>query len=134
MSRGLEVRVLRLNNSLAFEFSREICFDFFVISNAEEHVFWELKPTSMQPIPVIAAAMYAARVPGELQNQVHEAIRSVAADDNATESPLVTRIVYGEVPSGYREVLVATPLNAGERYCAFVFGDGFETAREYFIW
>jgi hypothetical protein len=39
MSTSLEVRIWRLNNSLAFEFSREISFDFFVISNAEEHVF-----------------------------------------------------------------------------------------------
>lgn len=133
MSTNLEVKISRPNNSLAFEFSREISFDFFVISNAEEHVFWELKPESMQRVPVVDAAMFGAQVPVELQGQISEALRDIAGTHGASNDPAVGRIVYGEVPAGYREVVGATPLRAGEKYCAFVWGEGFEATREYFV-
>lgn len=133
MSTKLEVKISRPNNSLAFEFSREISFDFFVISNAEEHVFWELKPESMQRVPVVDAAMFGAQVPVELQGQTSEALRAIAGTHIASDDPVVSRIVYGEVPAGYREVVGATPLRAGEKYCAFVWGEGFEATREYFV-
>jgi hypothetical protein len=133
VSTSLEVRISRRNDSLAFEFSREISFDFFVISNAEEHVFWELKPESMRPAPVLEAAMFGAQVPVELQRQIGEAIRDLASTHPANDDPVVTRIVYGEVPVGYREVVGVSPLRRGEKYCAFVWGDGFEATREYFV-
>jgi hypothetical protein len=41
--------------------------------------------------------------------------------------------VYGEVPTGYREVVSASPLKAGEKYCVFIFGEGVETTGEYFL-
>jgi hypothetical protein len=133
MSTKLEVRVSRINDSLAFEFSREVRFDFFVISNAEEQVFWELKPESMRRVPVLDAAMFGAHVPVELQDQIGDALRDIAGTPSASDDPAVSRIVYSEVPAGYREVVGATALRAGEQYCAFVWGDGFEATREYFV-
>lgn len=128
----VEIRVLREGQSIAFEFSKSIGFDFFVISNAEERVFWELKPLSMQPIPIIEADMFGARIPPELHTEAEQALKQIGTTADDPKNPPVTRIVYGEVPAGYREVVKASPLNAGEKYCAFLFGDGFEKAGEYF--
>src|SRR5260370_32709341 len=98
MTAGLAVHISRLNDSLAFEFSRGISFDFFVVSNADEFVFWELKQVSLQPAPIIDAAMFGAQFPSEMQSQIREAVRDIAIIHNDSEGPVINRIVFGEVP------------------------------------
>lgn len=104
-----------------------------MISNAAGHVSWELKPESLQRVPVLDAAMIGMRVPVELQSEVGELVRDIGRAHSETDDPEVTRIIYGEIPSGYREVVGATPLRGGETYCVFMWGDGFEATREYFV-
>lgn len=127
----VEIRVSHESKSVVFTLSKRSGFDFFVVSNAEERIFWELKPLSMQPAPVIEAEMSVMRVPRGFEDTTRT-MQEIVDSDEGTNPPL-GRIVYGEVPAGYREVVKATPLSNGEKYCAFLFGDGFETVHEYFV-
>lgn len=129
----MKIRVLHEGRSIVFEFSKSIGFDFFVISNAEEQVFGELKPLTMQPAPIVEADMSGAHVPPELRAEAEQALKHISMTADDPENSPVSRIVYGQLPAGYREVVKASPLNAGEKYCAFLFGDGFEKAGESFF-
>jgi hypothetical protein len=128
----VQIRVLKIAGSVTFEFSRPIGFDFLVVSNAEERVFWELKPLSMHPAQILESHMFGVRVPAAFEDAARETMKEIAGYDGGGEPP-VDRVVYGEVPSGYREVVRATPLLPGEKYCVFVFGEGFEKGGEYFF-
>lgn len=119
-------------DSVAFELSKITGFDFFVVSNAGEQIFWELKPLSMQPATVIEAEIFGIRFPQEFGATNRKTIQEIADADEGGNPP-VSRILYGQVPAGYREVVRAIPLNSGEKYCAFLFGNGFETVHEYFV-
>jgi len=59
---SLEIEVSISKEAVAFELSPAIGFDFLVVSNADQRVFWELKPTSMQRVPIIEAEMYSVAV------------------------------------------------------------------------
>jgi hypothetical protein len=130
---NVKIRVVREGQSIVFELSKSIGFDFFVISNAEERVFWELKPVSMQPLPVLEADIFGMRAAPAAQREMKSKVTEIAGSRQLPENPPVTRIVYGEVPTGYREVVRASPLKGGEKYCALLVGDGFEKGGEYFF-
>lgn len=123
---SLTVQVTISEGLLAFELSPPIGFDFLVVSDSNHHVFWELKPTSMQPAPIIAEDFYSVAVSPDT------AAKMMALTKTALDNPPVARVVYGVVPQGYREVVSATALQSGETYCIFIFGDGPERAWEYF--
>lgn len=129
----VKIRVIREGPSIVFELSKSVGFDFFVISNAEERVFWELKPVSMQPVQVLEADMFGVHVAPEAQREMEKKVKEITDSHRGSENPPVTRIVYGEVPGGYREVVKASPLKAGEKYCAMLVGDRFEKGGEYFF-
>lgn len=63
-----------------------------------------------------------------------EANWQVAGEPRELEDRPITRVVYGQVPDGYRQVQKARPLVHGETYCIVVFGsEPFEVVREHFI-
>ena len=64
-----------------------------------------------------------------MENKLEE----ISQSDQASENPPVTRIVFGQVPVGYREVVKAIPLTVGEKYCALLVGDSFEKGGEHFV-
>ena len=112
---------------VVFELSPAIGFDFLVVSSNSNHrVFWELKPTSMRPAPIIGEDFYSVAVSSDTAAEMMALART--APDNRP----VARVVNGEVPQGYREVVGATELQTGETYCTFIFGDGPEKAWEHF--
>ena len=67
-----------------------------------------------------------------LSPKFHDVARQVLAVADASQQPddeenaVVSRVVYGEVPAGYREVVRAPALISGEEYGVFVFGSAFE--------
>lgn len=46
----------------------------------------------------------------------------------------VSRVSYGEIPNGYRQVQEPRPLTRGEKYCVVVFGEEvFDLGRDFFV-
>lgn len=123
---SLRIQVSISNGSATFDLSPPVGFDFLVVSNADQRVFWEVKPTSMQPVTIIEAEVYSVAISPEAESEMTAFTKSVG------DNPSVASMRYGEVPQGYREVVAATTLQAGENYCVFVYGDGFEKAWQYF--
>ena len=123
---SLRIRVSISEGLVTFELSPPIGFDFLVVSDSNHHVFWELKPTSMQPVPVIAEDFFSVAVSPDT------AAEMMALAKTDLDNPPVAHVAYGVVPQGYREVVSATALEGGETYCVFIFGDGPEKAWEYF--
>ncbi len=115
----MNIRVTRSNGKVVFEFGTPSRFDVFVVSNAHETVFWELKPSYLQPVNVTTGFTAGVRVP----EAVAKLIERQAGSDDDNDVPKVSRVTYGEVPEGYREITKAAPLHAGETYALLVFDD-----------
>jgi hypothetical protein len=139
----MNVSVLRINGSVVFDLSKPTGFVALLVSSSDEEIQWELEPLAMQPVTIVDGEMFGVRsqdnigqkilvrVPRSAEAAVREAMSEVIRDEEP-DYPAVSRIVYGEVPAGYREVRHAAPLKDGETYCLLVLGRSFDRGAEFF--
>jgi len=118
----MKVDVNRTNGSIIFELQPPSSFVTLVVSNAREEVQWEVEPEGMQAAEIIDAKMLTVRVP----STVVGVAKKIAPSQQPSDYPAVSRIVYGEVPDGYRERAPARVLKAGEEYAILVMGTGLD--------
>jgi hypothetical protein len=119
----MKIAVTSENGQIVFEFAKPSRFDVFVVSSSSRQVMWELKPAYMHQVPVARATLIGVSVPRPLQNAVQRPMRASAADPTAGEAevPLLSRVVYGDVPTGYNELTAAQQLQPGNTYALLVF-------------
>lgn len=106
-----------------FEFAKPSRFDVFVVSNAQRHVLWELKPSYMHAVPVERSYLFGMSVPSAVADFVQRRAASDLSEEEAAV-PLLSRVTYGEVPTGYSEIMNAHPLERGETFALLVFEAG----------
>lgn len=91
---------------------------------------WDLFPATAEPVPVVHADMAFVALPESSESAVLEAFeRAIQAREESggrtmPSYPPVGRVVYGEVPKGYREAGKARPLIPTETYYVLVFVGG----------
>ena len=98
-----------------------------LIADADETVLWEITAASFAPVSVEGSYFVGVRVPTTLQGLVTRRESSGEAS-----YPRLDHVLYGEVPSGYREDVTAAKLTPGQKYCVVVFGTGLDSASEFF--
>jgi hypothetical protein len=130
----MHLKISHLNGSVVFEFQPEPTpVTTFLVADSSEQVRWEIAPVSSEAVAVgtdgglIGSNFIGVRVPRSLERILSDAAKS----DRASYPPL-SRVVYGELPTGYREVVRATELTSGEKYCVVVFGAGLESVSDFF--
>lgn len=114
----MKVKISRVSGTIAFDFDKPARFDVFVVSDSTETTFWELKPSYMQPAPIIDSDIIGFSVAG--QSNAAEPV----SDPQESDVPAVSRVIYGSTPEGYREITKARPLKSGQRYALVFFDDG----------
>ncbi|HEX9407860.1 MAG TPA: hypothetical protein VF975_11125 [Thermoanaerobaculia bacterium] len=124
----MKIDITRTNGSIAFELQPPAGFVTLVVSNAKEEVLWELEPEGMQAAEIIDAKMFTMRVPSSVVN-----VAKKIAPSSPPEYPAVSRIVYGQVPDGYRELAPASTLKPGEEYAVLVMGCGLDHGGKHFF-
>lgn len=124
----MDVTVLQHNGSIVFELQPATGFVTFVVSSEDEQVQWELKPLSLRPAAVIDSKMVTLRVPTFLNGVV----QNIAQSDEP-EYPALSRVVYGEVPEGYRQLAPADRLERGREYAVLILGRGLDGGGSRFI-
>ncbi|HEV8579131.1 MAG TPA: hypothetical protein VGX68_08610 [Thermoanaerobaculia bacterium] len=71
---------------------------------------------------------------GRVHGQAATQQRKPDESGDRSDRPPVSRVVYGEVPDGYRQVQEPRPLTPGEKYCVVVFGEEvFDLGRDFFV-
>lgn len=100
-----------------------------VVANEREEVFWEVRPNSFGRFPIVDAELSVVIIPRDVEPNIENTLPTMLAE---TIYPIVSEIVYGTAPDGYREKVVSRPLVTGETYCVLVFGQGMDFCRQFF--
>ncbi len=123
--------VILVKGAVAFDVQpRSSGFCTLFVASSDEQMMWDVAPIEAEPTPVLASKVVGMRLPSAVVRAVTDTLTN--AFEGEREYPPVTRIIYGEVPNGYRQQAPAIPLVRGERYCVQVFGRGFDRAAQFF--
>ena len=136
MFRDISIEVT-VGTRIVFKFAEPVSVETLLVANASEDVLWDILAEEFQPIPVIDASFRIWPIneaPPELLallNDVRERDDLELATNGPRKRPL-SEIVYGELPSGYREKTPAKTLLPGE-YNVMFFGEQGRGAAHFFV-
>jgi hypothetical protein len=133
---SMELQISHAETLIVFEFQQPTSVHMLVVSDAREQVLWEIAPerrtetapaSPSAPVPVLSGGFAGVRVPHRFERILSEAIEA-----DRERYPHLSRVVYGQLPPGYREVVQAKELTAGQMYCVLVFGAGLDSFSDFF--
>jgi hypothetical protein len=120
----IHLSVSAIDGNVVFEFG-DLPIGFFslFVASSQDETMWDITPLSVQPMPIVESRMFGVRVPQETGDaMLRETLRD---SEDEPQYPPVSRVIYGQVPDGYREAAKALPLISGETYCVQVWGQEF---------
>ena len=104
-----------------FRFETPARLDMLAVSNAAEQVQWELKPSYMHLASMADGFMIGVAVPSRIADLIPRRNDIPSAEEEAV--PLLSEVIYGIAPSGYREITTARTLEKGKAYAVLAFDD-----------
>lgn len=126
MFRELPVQV-ELTDPPVFRFDTPLSVELLVVANAAEEVLWEFIADEFKPVPVTDGSFQSwpiDQAPPEMVAmlaRLQERSDRELKDHGPRKSP-ISKIIYGALPSGYREKSPPRPLKPGE-YNVLIFAE-----------
>jgi len=132
----MELKISRGETSIVFDFQQPTAVHSLLVSDASEEVLWEIAldraaetapASSSSAVPVLSSGFVSVRVPHGFEKTLGRAL-----DADRERYPHLSQVVYGLLPPGYREIVEAKELTAGQTYCVLIFGAGLDSVSDFF--